>query len=216
MKGRSGEDLVEKQNAEMGVMPVVREVRRVRLHGEDRHFVRAFQEEAARLTFADGVEVVKMLMTAYRAPSRARRSVSAQRGSKVIPSAVAGAREGSAERFGVGHASIGAFVRAATDIGVRHRQSALRKWRRVRARIARPTTESQLRWQRDELANCSSHFGVNTFTDPGVGRRHRVRLASLPRAAKCAPGVAHGADAGFRSVILTADTTTDSASGRRQ
>ena len=34
---------------------------------EDRHFVRVFLgKEKPRLTFDDGVEVVKMLMTAYR------------------------------------------------------------------------------------------------------------------------------------------------------
>ena len=34
---------------------------------EDRHFVRAFLgKEKARLTFADGVEVVRMLMAAYQ------------------------------------------------------------------------------------------------------------------------------------------------------
>lgn len=66
--GRAGEDLVEKQNAEQGVMPVVpEEYAAYGYTGEDRHFVRVFQgKERARLNFADGVEVVKMLMTAYR------------------------------------------------------------------------------------------------------------------------------------------------------
>jgi predicted dehydrogenase len=66
--GRAGEDLVEKQNAEQGVMPVVpEEYAAYGYTGEDRHFVRVFQgKEKARLNFADGVEVVKMLMTAYR------------------------------------------------------------------------------------------------------------------------------------------------------
>jgi predicted dehydrogenase len=67
VKGRQGEDLVEKQNAEMGVMPVVAgEAGAYGYEAEDRHFVRVFQgKEKARLTFDDGVEVVKMLMTAY-------------------------------------------------------------------------------------------------------------------------------------------------------
>jgi len=72
--GRAGEDLVEKQNAEQGVMPVVpEEYAAYGYTGEDRHFVRVFQgKEKARLTFADGVEVVKMLMTAYRSAEEGR------------------------------------------------------------------------------------------------------------------------------------------------
>jgi predicted dehydrogenase len=67
VKGRAGEDLVEKQNAEQGVMPVVpEEYLAYGYTGEDRHFCRVFLgKEDPRLTFADGVEVVKMLMTAY-------------------------------------------------------------------------------------------------------------------------------------------------------
>ncbi|MFN8573532.1 MAG: Gfo/Idh/MocA family oxidoreductase [Gemmatimonadaceae bacterium] len=74
VKGRSGEDLVEKQNAEMGVMPVVpEEYVAYGYTGEDRHFVRAFLgKEAPRLTFEDGVEVVKVLMTAYRSAEQGR------------------------------------------------------------------------------------------------------------------------------------------------
>ncbi len=66
--GKAGEDLVEKQNAEQGVMPVVpEEYLAYGYTNEDRHFVRVFQgKEKAMLDFADGVEVVKMLMTAYR------------------------------------------------------------------------------------------------------------------------------------------------------
>ncbi len=72
--GRAGEDLVEKQNAEQGVMPVVpEEYLAYGYTGEDRHFVRVFQgKEKARLDFADGVEVVKMLMTAYRSAEEGR------------------------------------------------------------------------------------------------------------------------------------------------
>jgi predicted dehydrogenase len=67
VKGRQGEDLVEKQNAEMGVMPVVAsEAAAYGYEAEDRHFVRVFQgKEHPKLTFDDGVEVVKVLMTAY-------------------------------------------------------------------------------------------------------------------------------------------------------
>ena len=65
--GKQGEDLVEKQNAEQGVMPVVAgEAMAYGYEAEDRHFVRVFQgKEKPKLTFDDGVEVVKMLMAAY-------------------------------------------------------------------------------------------------------------------------------------------------------
>jgi predicted dehydrogenase len=74
VKGRSGEDLVEKQNAETGVMPVVpEEWTTYGYTGEDRHFVRVFLgKERARLTFADGVEVVRLLMSAYQSAERGR------------------------------------------------------------------------------------------------------------------------------------------------
>lgn len=67
VKGKAGEDLVEKQNAEMGLMPVVPdEPVAYGYEAEDRHFVRAFlRGETPSLTFDDGVEVVRMLMTAY-------------------------------------------------------------------------------------------------------------------------------------------------------
>jgi len=67
VKGQSGEDLVEKQNAEMGLMPVISgEAAVYGYEAEDRHFVRVFLgREKPQLTFDDGVEVVKLLMTAY-------------------------------------------------------------------------------------------------------------------------------------------------------
>ncbi|MEY3701144.1 MAG: hypothetical protein RI891_436 [Gemmatimonadota bacterium] len=72
--GRAGEDLVEKQNAEQGVMPVVpEEYLAYGYTGEDRHFVRVFLgKEKPLLTFKDGLEVVKMLMTAYRSAEEGR------------------------------------------------------------------------------------------------------------------------------------------------
>jgi predicted dehydrogenase len=40
---------------------------------EDRHFVRAFLgKEKPKLTFTDGVEVVRMLMTAYQSAEQGR------------------------------------------------------------------------------------------------------------------------------------------------
>lgn len=74
VKGKAGEDLVEKQNAESGVMPVVpSEPIAYGYEAEDRHFTRVFLgKEEPRLTFADGVEVVQMLMTAYRSAEEGR------------------------------------------------------------------------------------------------------------------------------------------------
>ena len=68
VKGRAGEDLVEKQNAEMGQMPVVaNEAVAYGYEAEDRHFVRCFLgKEEPLLTFDDGLEVVQVLMTAYQ------------------------------------------------------------------------------------------------------------------------------------------------------
>ena len=74
VKGRAGEDLVEKQNAEMGQMPVVpNEAVAYGYEAEDRHFVRCFLgKETPLLTFDDGVEVVQMLMTAYKSAEEGR------------------------------------------------------------------------------------------------------------------------------------------------
>jgi predicted dehydrogenase len=74
VRGEAGEDLVEKQNAEMGQMPVVAEEWAAYGYGaEDRHFCRAFLgKEEPRLTFDDGVEVVRLLMTAYRSAEEGR------------------------------------------------------------------------------------------------------------------------------------------------
>jgi predicted dehydrogenase len=74
VKGKTGEDLVEKQNAEMGLMPVVaNEAVAYGYEAEDRHFVRVFLgKEEPRLDFDDGVEVVKMLMTAYQSAEQGK------------------------------------------------------------------------------------------------------------------------------------------------
>lgn len=74
VRGKSGEDLVEKQNAETGQMPVVAgEAAAYGYEGEDRHFVGALlRGETPALTFDDGVEVVKLLMTAYQSAEKER------------------------------------------------------------------------------------------------------------------------------------------------
>jgi len=74
VKGKAGEDLVEKQNAEMGLMPVVpNEAVAYGYEAEDRHFCRVFQGKVEPLlTFDDGVEVTKMLMTAYQSAEQGK------------------------------------------------------------------------------------------------------------------------------------------------
>jgi predicted dehydrogenase len=74
VRGAAGEDLVEKQQAETGVMPVVPAEQLVYgYEGEDRHFTRVFLGlEEPRLTFADGLEVVTLLMTAYQSAEQGR------------------------------------------------------------------------------------------------------------------------------------------------
>jgi len=74
VRGKAGEDLVEKQNAEMGLMPVVAdEAAAYGYAAENRHFVRAFlRGEKPMLTFDDGVEVMQILMTAYMSAAKER------------------------------------------------------------------------------------------------------------------------------------------------
>src|SRR5687768_4511281 len=74
VQGKSGEDLVEKQNAEMGLMPVVaEEAAAYGYESENRHFVRAFlNDEKPMLTFEDGVEVMQILMTAYMSAAKGK------------------------------------------------------------------------------------------------------------------------------------------------
>ena len=74
VRGEVGEDLLEKQNAETGLMPVVAgEAAAYGYENEDRHFARAFLgKEKPRLTFHDGLEVVRLLMTAYHSAEEGR------------------------------------------------------------------------------------------------------------------------------------------------
>jgi len=74
VRGKAGEDLVEKQNAEIGLMPVVAdEAAAYGYTAENRHFVRAFlRGEKPMLTFDDGVEIMQILMTAYMSAQKGR------------------------------------------------------------------------------------------------------------------------------------------------
>ena len=74
VKGATGEDLVEKQNAEMGSMPVVAdEPEAYGYTAENRHFARAFLSgEKPMLSFEDGVQVMEILMAAYMSAEQGR------------------------------------------------------------------------------------------------------------------------------------------------
>ena len=68
VKGSEGEDLLEKQNSEQGLMPVVDdEAAAYGYTAEDRHMVEAFRTgQQPSETFADGVAVMEILMALYR------------------------------------------------------------------------------------------------------------------------------------------------------
>jgi predicted dehydrogenase len=72
--GGEGEDLVEKQSAEQGLMPVLED--EAATYGytlEDRHMVESFRRgERPIETFHDGVAVVEMLMALYRSAETGR------------------------------------------------------------------------------------------------------------------------------------------------
>jgi predicted dehydrogenase len=72
LRQASGEDLVEKQNAELGLMPVVTdETASYGYVDENRHMVKAFlRGERPRESFDDGVSVTELLMAAYLSAER--------------------------------------------------------------------------------------------------------------------------------------------------
>ena len=97
----AGEDLVEKQNAEIGLMPVVAdEAVTYGYQAEDRHFARAFLGlEPARLTFQDGLEVVEILMTAYKSAESGRTLEFPPKGlDQFVPAVASGTWKPSAAR----------------------------------------------------------------------------------------------------------------------
>jgi predicted dehydrogenase len=72
--GEAGEDLVEKQNAEQGLMPVVaNEEAEYGYEGENRYFVECFLNgKQPEENFHDGLEVTELLMTAYMSAEQER------------------------------------------------------------------------------------------------------------------------------------------------
>lgn len=74
IEGDGGEDLVEKQNAEQGLMPIVEDEAGIYGYvGENRHMVEAFRHGTEpQETFADGVEVVRMIMGLYKSAELGR------------------------------------------------------------------------------------------------------------------------------------------------
>jgi len=65
--GKAGEDLVEKQNAEIGLMPVVsNEESEYGYEAENRHMIQSFRKGVRPVeNFNDGLNVAELLMTAY-------------------------------------------------------------------------------------------------------------------------------------------------------
>ena len=74
VKGSAGEDLVEKQNAEQGLMPVVAsEEAEYGYEGENRYFAQCFLDgRQPEENFYDGLEVTRLLMTAYMSAEQER------------------------------------------------------------------------------------------------------------------------------------------------
>jgi len=74
VQGATGEDLVEKQNAEQGVMPLLgSETAEYGYEAENRHFVRCFLDGVQPAeSWHAGLEVVELLMTAYMSAEKER------------------------------------------------------------------------------------------------------------------------------------------------
>jgi predicted dehydrogenase len=93
VKGKAGEDLVEKQNAESGQIPVVAsEPVAYGYEAEDRHMVKCFLSgQTPELTWDDGLEVVKLLMTAYQSAEQGKTLSYPPRGiEKFVPAVAKG------------------------------------------------------------------------------------------------------------------------------
>jgi predicted dehydrogenase len=74
VKGEAGEDMVEKQNAEQGLMPVLgNEAAEYGYESQNRYFVQCFLDgKQPEESFYDGLEVTELLMTAYMSAEQER------------------------------------------------------------------------------------------------------------------------------------------------
>ena len=102
--GEAGEDLVEKQNAEVGLMPVVTdETIEYGYTAENRHMARMFSlGKTPAVTFEDGVEVVELLMTAYMSAEQGRTlSFRPDNLDTFVPAVAKGTWKGRGERTNV-------------------------------------------------------------------------------------------------------------------
>jgi predicted dehydrogenase len=74
VKGDAGDDLVEKQNAEQGLMPVLgNEAAEYGYESQDRYFVQCFLDgKQPEENFYDGLEITELLMTAYMSAEQER------------------------------------------------------------------------------------------------------------------------------------------------
>lgn len=74
VKGEAGEDLVEKQNAEQGLMPILgNEPAEYGYESQDRYMVQCFMDgKQPEENFYDGLEISELLMTAYMSAEQDR------------------------------------------------------------------------------------------------------------------------------------------------
>ena len=74
VKGEVGEDLVEKQNAEQGLMPILgNEPAEYGYESQDRYMVQCFTDgKQPEESFYDGLEISELLMTAYMSAEQER------------------------------------------------------------------------------------------------------------------------------------------------
>jgi predicted dehydrogenase len=74
VQGEAGEDMVEKQNAEQGLMPVLgNEAAEYGYESQNRYFVQCFLDgKQPEENFYDGLEVTELLMTAYMSAEQER------------------------------------------------------------------------------------------------------------------------------------------------
>ena len=102
VRGEAGEDLVEKQNAESGLMPVVaNETAEYGYEAENRYFVQCFLHgRQPEVNFHDGLEVTELLMAAYQSAEE-ERTIPFQRGAydDFVPAVAKGRWKGSRARL---------------------------------------------------------------------------------------------------------------------